>query len=75
MLHVSESPGDILILRRPNECPPGLSSTGWLVHYYHEISAEELFGICAGQLGDVELVRDAFRRWLSNNPDKVDTTL
>jgi len=46
-----------------------------LVHYYHEVSAEELFGICAGQLGDVELVRDAFRRWLSKNPDKVDTTI
>jgi uncharacterized protein YutE (UPF0331/DUF86 family) len=46
-----------------------------LVHYYHEISAEELFGICAGKLGDVELVREAFRRWISKNPDKIDTTL
>ncbi|MBM3295521.1 MAG: DUF86 domain-containing protein [Candidatus Aminicenantes bacterium] len=46
-----------------------------LVHYYHEILAEELFEICAGQLGDVELVRDAFRRWISENPDKVDPTL
>jgi uncharacterized protein YutE (UPF0331/DUF86 family) len=46
-----------------------------LVHYYHEISADELFGICSDQLADVELIRDAFRRWIARNPDQIDTTL
>ncbi|MGH2570481.1 MAG: DUF86 domain-containing protein, partial [bacterium] len=34
-----------------------------LVHFYHDVSPQELFEICSGRLQDVERVSDAFRRW------------
>jgi uncharacterized protein YutE (UPF0331/DUF86 family) len=46
-----------------------------LVHFYHEVSAGELFGICANQLGDLELIEDAYRRWIKEHPAKIDSTL
>jgi uncharacterized protein YutE (UPF0331/DUF86 family) len=46
-----------------------------LVHFYHEVSAEELYEICANRLGDLELIRDALRAWLREHPDKLDSTL
>ncbi len=46
-----------------------------LVHFYHEVSPEELFEICGHQLGDLELIVDAFRRWLNEHPDKLDSAL
>ena len=30
-----------------------------LVHFYHEVSAQELFEICSNQLGDLELIQSA----------------
>ncbi len=46
-----------------------------MVHFYHEITPDELFTICATQLGDIELVADAYRRWVNEHPELVDTTL
>ncbi len=46
-----------------------------LVHFYHEVSAEELYEICAHQLNDLKIVQDALRRWLKEHPDKLDSTL
>ncbi len=46
-----------------------------LVHFYHEVSPEELYQICSQQLGDLEIVQNAYRRWLSQNPEKVDSSL
>jgi uncharacterized protein YutE (UPF0331/DUF86 family) len=46
-----------------------------LVHFYHEVSSEELFAICSNQLGDLQLVQSAYRRWIKENPEKVDSTL
>ena len=46
-----------------------------LVHFYHEVSSEELFEICGHQLGDVQQVCDAYRRWLREHPDRLDETL
>jgi uncharacterized protein YutE (UPF0331/DUF86 family) len=46
-----------------------------LVHFYHEISRDELFEICGHKLSDIETVRDAFRRWLGENSDKIDRNL
>jgi uncharacterized protein YutE (UPF0331/DUF86 family) len=42
-----------------------------LVHFYHEISADELYDICANQLGDIERLQDAYRRWINNHPEKA----
>jgi uncharacterized protein YutE (UPF0331/DUF86 family) len=46
-----------------------------LVHFYHEVSAEELLEICSHQLEDIELIQNAYRRWMKKNPEKVDSTL
>ncbi|MDE2180607.1 MAG: DUF86 domain-containing protein [candidate division NC10 bacterium] len=46
-----------------------------LVHFYHEVSAEELYQICSQQLSDIELVQDAYRRWLHTHPEKLDQAL
>ncbi len=46
-----------------------------LVHFYHEVSAEELFEICTNQLSDLELIQNAYRRWMKAHPEKVDSNL
>lgn len=46
-----------------------------LVHFYREISNEELYGICSEELIDVERVCDAMIAWLRKNPDKFDPTV
>lgn len=46
-----------------------------LVHFYHEVSEDELFEICSSHLGDVEIIADALRIWLANNPNSMDETL
>ena len=35
-----------------------------LVHFYHEVSTEELYQVCSRQLGDLEVMQNAYRRWL-----------
>jgi uncharacterized protein YutE (UPF0331/DUF86 family) len=46
-----------------------------LVHFYHDVSADELYEICASHLGDVEIIAKALRLWLTNHPDSLDETL
>jgi len=46
-----------------------------LVHFYHEVSQEELYTLCTIHLSEVEEVCDAILRWLNENPDKVDTAI
>jgi uncharacterized protein YutE (UPF0331/DUF86 family) len=46
-----------------------------LVHFYHEVSQEELYRICTHQLGDLERVVSAYRRWLREYPDRIDEIL
>ncbi len=46
-----------------------------LVQFYNEVSSIELFAICSNQLGDLQLVQSAYRRWIKENPEKVDSTL
>lgn len=46
-----------------------------LVHFYHNVSEEELYEICAFHLGDVELIANALRSWLVNHPGALDETL
>lgn len=45
-----------------------------MVHF-HEITPDELHGICAGQLGDVERVADVYRRRVNAHPEMMDETL
>jgi uncharacterized protein YutE (UPF0331/DUF86 family) len=46
-----------------------------LVHFYHEVSAEELYQICSGELEDLLNVRDALIAWIKANPQCIDTTI
>jgi uncharacterized protein YutE (UPF0331/DUF86 family) len=46
-----------------------------LVHFYHEISPDELYHICAGQLGDIQQIADAYRRWVNAHPELVNDRL
>jgi uncharacterized protein YutE (UPF0331/DUF86 family) len=46
-----------------------------LVHFYHEVAADELFEICSGQLQDILELVDALRRWVDAHPQLVDTSL
>lgn len=46
-----------------------------LVHFYQEVSREELYEICRGRLGDMEDVCEGIIRWLRDNPDYLDTTI
>jgi uncharacterized protein YutE (UPF0331/DUF86 family) len=43
-----------------------------LVHVYHEVSTEEMYSICTGELGDIEVIAGAYRRWLAARPDMID---
>jgi uncharacterized protein YutE (UPF0331/DUF86 family) len=43
-----------------------------MVHFYYEVSEEELYWICVRDLGDVEQIGDAYRRWVKQHPDKME---
>ncbi len=43
-----------------------------LVHFYHDVSQDELFEICAAKLSDLEIIAVALRRWIQEHPDKID---
>ena len=46
-----------------------------LVHFYHDVSADELYEICTSHLGDIEKIDNALRIWLNNHPNDLDETL
>ena len=46
-----------------------------MVHFYHEVTAEELYGICLNRLDEVEQIADAYRRWVATHPEKLDQAL
>jgi uncharacterized protein YutE (UPF0331/DUF86 family) len=46
-----------------------------LVHFYHEVTSEELYEICRNNLDDLLRIKNAFRKWVNENPDSIDETL
>jgi len=46
-----------------------------MVHFYHEVSQEELFTICTEHLGDFATVLSALKKWLQTHPDMLDEKL
>lgn len=46
-----------------------------MVHFYHEISNEELYEICSSQLSDIRSISAALRKWIKNNPSIMDEIL
>ncbi len=43
-----------------------------MVHFYDEVTGEELYRICTQELGDVERIAEAYRRWVKQHPDKME---
>jgi uncharacterized protein YutE (UPF0331/DUF86 family) len=46
-----------------------------LVHFYHEVTSEELYETCQNNLEDLLKIKNAFRKWVNENPDSIDETL
>jgi len=46
-----------------------------LVHFYHEVTKEELYQICKNELGDLLYIKDTYLSWLKEHPDILDETL
>ncbi|HHS96396.1 MAG TPA: DUF86 domain-containing protein [Chloroflexi bacterium] len=46
-----------------------------LVHFYHEVTPEELYEICAHRLTDLERVAAAYRRWIKEHVEWMDEML
>lgn len=46
-----------------------------MVHFYDEVTTEELYTICSNELHDILTVLDACLSWIKANPDKIDETL
>jgi uncharacterized protein YutE (UPF0331/DUF86 family) len=46
-----------------------------MVHFYHEITEEELFKICSQELNDVDSVLDEILSWIRQHPDRVNEEL
>ncbi len=44
-----------------------------MVHFYDEISTEELFSICAGRRGDIDLVLSRIVGWITVHPERTDS--
>jgi uncharacterized protein YutE (UPF0331/DUF86 family) len=46
-----------------------------LVHAYREVGSEELLRICTTELGDLERIANAYRRWMRAHPETIDESL
>ena len=46
-----------------------------LVHFYHDVNADELYEICVSHLGDVERIATVLRLWLGSHSHLLDETL
>jgi len=46
-----------------------------LVHFYHEVTPDELYEICAFRLTDLERIARAYQAWLREHADRLDEAL
>jgi uncharacterized protein YutE (UPF0331/DUF86 family) len=46
-----------------------------MVHFYHEVTFEELYEICRVDLDDLLKIKIAFLEWIKSNPDQIDDSL
>jgi uncharacterized protein YutE (UPF0331/DUF86 family) len=46
-----------------------------MVHFYHEMSEDEIYGICTREVKDVDSVLDGLLRWIGGHPEKVDIAI
>ena len=46
-----------------------------LVHFYHEVSQEELYSLCSFHLSEVEHVCEAILAWVREHPKQTDNVI
>jgi uncharacterized protein YutE (UPF0331/DUF86 family) len=46
-----------------------------MVHFYHEITSDELYEICSTRLEDIEQVVAGLKRWVREHPQRTDERL
>jgi hypothetical protein len=46
-----------------------------MVHFYHEVTPNELYEICRSEFGDIQRVKEVFVSWINAHPDYMDDTL
>lgn len=46
-----------------------------MVHFYHEITQEELYSICSQELDELLLVKESLLEWIKAHAEKLDDTL
>lgn len=46
-----------------------------LVHFYEDVTPEELYGILTEHAADIEGLLDSIRRWVTENPEWLDSKL
>jgi uncharacterized protein YutE (UPF0331/DUF86 family) len=46
-----------------------------MVHFYHEISEEELFEICSTRISDIRVLTDAMKGWMNRHSEMMDPSL
>ena len=46
-----------------------------LVHFYHEVTIEELFRVCTENLSDIEQITQSLRQWIRDHPERIDEEL
>ena len=61
-----------LIHRRVITDRPVAGYRNRMVHFYHEVSTDELYAICTTELADVELIAGSYRRWVAAHPERID---
>ena len=43
-----------------------------MVHFYHEISSQELYEICTKEVADIEKVLKGMLAWMNEHPEMID---
>jgi len=46
-----------------------------LVHFYHEVSEQELYDISTRQVGDIDTILAALVAWIKAHPERIDQAL
>ena len=46
-----------------------------MVHFYNEISDQEIYEICTQELGAIEHLLEAILRWIKQHPDMIERSL
>jgi len=46
-----------------------------MVHFYDEVTTDELYNICHDQLNDVERILAAILKWVNSTPELLDRSL